>query len=110
MNIIKSFLTLVLSLCMLTVPFADQDQNPVFDPEAEYHMSLNTSKFETHAVTPSPFTKSFLNHPGKAANIFSVFDARCYTHFIPRFEVQSNELILKKTCAIPVKYQSNYLS
>ncbi|MEC1473180.1 hypothetical protein P9D31_12645 [Bacillus haynesii] len=100
----------MLSLCMLTVPFADQDQNPVFDPEAEYHMSLNTSKFETHAVNPSPFTKSFLNHPGKAANIFSVFDARCYTHFIPRFEVQSNELILKKTCAIPVKYQSNYLS
>ncbi|MEC1243362.1 hypothetical protein [Bacillus licheniformis] len=109
MGVIKSFLTLMLSLCMLTVPFADQEQNPVFDPEAEYHMSLNNSKFETHAVNPSPFTKSFLNHPGRAANI-SVFDARFYTHFIPRFEVQSNELILKKTCAIPVKYQSNYLS
>lgn len=60
MSVIKSFLTLMLSLCMLTVPFADQEQNPVCDPEAEYHMSLNTSKFETHAVNPSPFTKAFL--------------------------------------------------
>ena len=103
MGVIKSFLTLMLSLCMLTVPFADQEQNPVFDPEAEYHMSLNTSKFETHAVN-LPFYKSFLNHPGRAANI-SVFDARFYTHFIPRFEVQSNELILKNlrySCEIPI--------
>ncbi|ATH94923.1 hypothetical protein ACH95_00190 [Bacillus glycinifermentans] len=107
---IKTILTFLLSLSILTVSFIVQDEITGFDPEASSHTSLNSSNPETHVLKPPPLAKSFLNQTGKNANIFSSAHAESVTRFIPQLEVRHGDFLLEKTCAIPVKYQSNYLS
>ncbi|MCY8405476.1 hypothetical protein [Bacillus sonorensis] len=103
---IKTIITFLLSLSILSTPFLHQDQSAGFTPEEAAYMSQTLSKPEAHALKIPPFSKSFLHQPGKAANVYT----QSITHFIPQPEVRHGDLLLEKTCAIPVKYQSNYLS